>query len=57
MTNIKNYRGMNFENMAELSPDYVPYLPGVKLMWFANLVVYSLLFLFLMRHRIIEQAL
>lgn len=48
---------MNFENMAELSPGYVPYLPGVKLMWFTNLVVYALLFLFLMRHRIIEQAL
>ena len=48
---------MNFQNMAELSPDYVPYFPGVKLMWFANFVVYSLLFLFLLKHRIIEQAL
>jgi hypothetical protein len=48
---------MNFENMAELSPDYFKYFPGVKLMWFANFSVYFLLFLFLMRHRIIEQAL
>jgi hypothetical protein len=48
---------MNFENMGELSPDYVPYFPGVKLMWVVNLFIYSLLFVFLMRHRIIEQAL
>jgi uncharacterized protein YqgC (DUF456 family) len=43
--------------MHELSPDFIPSIPGVKIMWLANLVVYSIIFFFAMKHRLIESAL
>lgn len=53
---LTGYWGMNFDNMEELSSETYTYFPGVKLLWFVGLIIYSLFMTVAIHHRILYSA-
>lgn len=51
-------RGMNFDNMPELSEGSypLPFLPGYKLMWFAAACVYTTIIIFVLHTKLLYGA-